>query len=237
MKAIVGIGGGELGLGETRPLDEYIVSLCKKEHPKALFLPTATHDSESYIAVFNDMYRSLGCDTSALRLWSFAGTAADVRELILYSDIVYIGGGCMEAMLQIWEKYKVQDALAEAYERGIICCGLSAGCICWTDHSYCDYDDGHGFFSAQCMGILPIIIGPHYSQQDWKGFDDFMKGQTLPGLAIDTNTALSVIDGEYRIIHGQEDKAAWLLADCGGTVVKVPYEGGDPQELMAQMLA
>ena len=179
MRAIVGIGGGELGRWETRQIDEYIVWLSGKEHPRALFIPTATHDEESYIRAFEDMYGSLGCDTAALRLWSWEGSAEDVRNFILEADIVYVGGGCMEAMLECWDRYDVGSALWEAWERGIICCGLSAGCICWTDHSYCDFDDGSGFFSCDCLGMLPIIIGPHYNQPEWQGFDEFMKGQQL----------------------------------------------------------
>lgn len=120
MRAIVGIGGGELGRWETRQIDEYIVWLSGKEHPRALFLPTATHDEEGYIRAFDNMYRDLGCETEALRLWSFEGSAEDVRNIILSADIVYVGGGCMESMLWIWDRFNVGGALWEAWERGII---------------------------------------------------------------------------------------------------------------------
>ncbi len=42
MGKIVAIGGGELRLGETKAIDQYIVGLCGKESPKLMFLPTAS---------------------------------------------------------------------------------------------------------------------------------------------------------------------------------------------------
>ena len=48
MGKIVAIGGGEIGEGETLAIDKEIVSLTGKDHPRALFIPTASSDSRGY---------------------------------------------------------------------------------------------------------------------------------------------------------------------------------------------
>ena len=49
------IGGGEIGRPdypvETTKLDKEIIRLTNKSHPKLLFLPTASSDSEGYVEV------------------------------------------------------------------------------------------------------------------------------------------------------------------------------------------
>lgn len=50
MLKIVAIGGGEIGRPgtqiETESIDRQIIALSAKKHPKLLFLPTASSDSE-----------------------------------------------------------------------------------------------------------------------------------------------------------------------------------------------
>ena len=48
MKAIVAIGGGEIGLGQTRAIDEYIVSLPDALIPQVLFIPSHVHSLSAF---------------------------------------------------------------------------------------------------------------------------------------------------------------------------------------------
>lgn len=75
--------------------------------------------------------------------------------------------------------------------------------------------------------MLPVIIGPHYNQPEWQGFDEYMKGQTLPGLAIENNTAFSVVDGQWYVIHADPDAKAYLIRNNNGEIEKTVYEGGN----------
>ena len=61
MKAIIPIGGGEISLKSTLKIDEYIVSLIKKETKKVLFIPTASGDMVSYIEKFKAYYGCCFC--------------------------------------------------------------------------------------------------------------------------------------------------------------------------------
>ena len=59
---IVAIGGGELRKLQTLRIDRRIVELTGRARPRALFIPTASQDSENYIATFRRVYGDkLGC--------------------------------------------------------------------------------------------------------------------------------------------------------------------------------
>src|ERR1035438_2631391 len=47
-KTIVAIGGGEIRTRGTAPIDREIIRLSQKKHPRLLFIPTASSDSERY---------------------------------------------------------------------------------------------------------------------------------------------------------------------------------------------
>ena len=60
--------------------------------------------------------------------------------MILDADIIYVGGGDTVRMMEKWKEYNVNSYLKEAYEKGVVLSGISAGSICWFEfgHSDCD---------------------------------------------------------------------------------------------------
>ena len=71
MKAIIPIGGGDIGTASTLKIDKYVISLANKEKPKVLFIPTASGDMQSYIDKFTNYYQSLGCEVKCKILMGF----------------------------------------------------------------------------------------------------------------------------------------------------------------------
>ena len=93
-----------------------------------MFIPTASDDSQGYIDVFNNIYGDkLGCITDTLLLINKDASDKDIKNKILSSDIIYVGGGNTSKMLDIWRKHKVDEYLGQAFEKGAILSGLSAG--------------------------------------------------------------------------------------------------------------
>ena len=56
-----------------------------------------------------------------------------LRELVLAQDVVYVSGGNTANALAIWCVHGFDAILREAWERGILLCGWSAGMICWFE--------------------------------------------------------------------------------------------------------
>jgi dipeptidase E len=52
---------------------------------------------------------------------------------VLAQDIVYVGGGSMRNLLAIWRAHRLDELLIEAWRRGTVLAGISAGAMCWFE--------------------------------------------------------------------------------------------------------
>lgn len=123
---IVAIGGGEIGRPgypiETERIDREIIRLTGKRRPKVLFLPTASGDDPSYWEVFQRYYgQRLGCRTDILYLLRQRPSFKEIKEKILSSDIIYVGGGNTLRMLRRWRRLGV-DKVLELAEKTVLYC-------------------------------------------------------------------------------------------------------------------
>ena len=227
MGKIVALGGGEIRLKETLPIDRFIVEFSETPTPKLLFIPTASGDSPGYVETIKTIYgEQLGCEVDALLLVNNEISEKEIERKILSADIIYVGGGSTSKMMEIWRRNRVDEYLKKAYENNIVLSGLSAGSICWflkghTD-SYSKNNPGEPRDHAQIRGIglIPAIHCPHYNEKGRTGFDDMMKTEMIPGIAIEDNCAFVIKDDLYKIIKSDSHRKAYLLKNYGGKVNK-----------------
>jgi len=93
-KAIVAIGGGEIRTRGTTDIDREIIRLSNRDHPRILFIPTASSDSEKYCRHFAEHFGNfLKCKTEVLFLIDAPPSAEEIERKIFSADIVYVGGG------------------------------------------------------------------------------------------------------------------------------------------------
>jgi dipeptidase E len=160
---IVAIGGGGDTLEQTRALFRHVLSLTGKERPRVIHVPTAMGDAPEGI-VWG--YERLGrlCDLSHVRFFPYP--PEDLRELVLAQDAIYVGGGNVANMLAIWRVHGFGDLLREAWQKGVVLFGVSAGMICWFEAVVTDsfglqlegLRDGLGFLSGSAC--------PHYDGEE-----------------------------------------------------------------------
>ena len=159
-RTIVAMGGGGFSMEPDNPLlDAYILGLAGAPRPRICFLPTASGDSDRYLA---DFYSAFARPAEASHLALFVRTVADLEAFLLDQDVIYVGGGNTANMLAIWRLHGVDRILRTAWERGVVLAGLSAGSICWFESGTTDsfgpdlaiLDDG--------LGFLPGSHCPHY---------------------------------------------------------------------------
>lgn len=229
MGRIVAIGGGDLSAGETLPIDRYIVSLARSESPRLLFIPTASHDSAGYIERFRAAYTPLGCVVDTLCLY---GEESDdgIRRKVLTADIIYVGGGNTEAMMELWRSRSVDRYLRQAYRAGTVLSGLSAGSICWfiaghSDSEFIAGADKPAYKWVRGLGFLPFLHCPHYNEPERQDFDAFFAGQAADAVALENNTAFVELDGEYFVIRSDPSARAVLLSWDGHAVQRRELSG------------
>ena len=171
MGKIVAIGGGDLSSLETLEIDREIISLTGKSRPKALFIPTASGDSVERWHEFESVYRGrLGCDTDFLYLLGVTPTPSELKEKILSSDLIFVGGGNTLKMMRRWRRLGVDRVLRSAHDKGIVLCGVSAGAICWFTHGHSDSmsfysSDSWSYIRVKGMGLIDAFACPHYDSE------------------------------------------------------------------------
>ncbi len=131
-RRIFAMGGGGFTMEPTNPLlDDYVLSLARTPRPRILFLPTAAGDTTGQINAFYARFAGRGCVPEHLSLFRLAEVERPLEEIIGEQDIVYAGGGSMRNLLAIWHAHELDRMLVEAWRRGAVLAGLSAGAMCW----------------------------------------------------------------------------------------------------------
>jgi peptidase E len=224
---IVAMGGGGFMMEpENLLLDRYILGLTGKERPKVLFVPTATGDSQERIDTFYRIYGDLDCEPGHLSL--FRHRTIHIRELVLGQDVIYVSGGNTRNMLVLWETWGLDTLLREAWERGIVLAGLSAGSICWFEEGVTDsipaaIPDMPGDLAAmRCLGFLPGSNCPHYDGEEARRPAYHLmigRGLISPGYAADDGVGLHYIGTELSRAVSSRPRAKGYRVERNGDVV------------------
>ena len=62
-----------------------------------------------------------------LSLFRMGDLRRPLRDVVLSQDVIYVGGGSMRNLLAIWQVHGLDRMLRDAWERGVVLAGLSAG--------------------------------------------------------------------------------------------------------------
>jgi peptidase E len=157
------MGGGGFMLDPASPLDELMLALSPAARPRVCLLPTPTGDSDRAIAAFFEAFSRRGCEPSCLRLF---GAPRSPAEHLAAQDVIYVSGGNTANALAVWRLHGVDRALRQAWERGAVLGGVSAGANCWFE---CSVTDSFGPQLAPLRDGLGILAGsfcPHYDGEE-----------------------------------------------------------------------
>ena len=199
----------------TKPIDEMVVKATGKQNPKVLLISTPTEDGKHnlklYIEAFKKQYESFGATVNALNLITENPTDTDIESMILSADAIYVSCGSSYLMIEEWRKRGVDKLLRQAYDKGTVMSGLSAGAIAWS--KYCNPDSFYTnkSFNLEALGWINALICPHYDSESHRpdSFKNMIKEKPeLVGIALDEHAAIEIVDDEYRIhSYGSGGKA------------------------------
>lgn len=204
-KTLICIGGGELRTKETLKIDGYIAERAKERaaaegrRAYGLFIPTASHDSMPYFNSFRKTYTSV-FDIKADVALTVYGEMNDekIADKFSKADFLYIGGGDTVFMLEHWKKTGLLERIREAYDRGVMVCGLSAGAICWFEQMYTDSASVmHGelpYAVHEGLNWISGIISPHYNLRALD-FDEIILYNNRDAVGLEDNSAVEIVNG------------------------------------------
>ncbi len=210
-----------------------IYNMIGKKNSKAVVICTAGKDNvenvNSYVTTAKTHFKTN--DVTALTLCTKLYDDQYLHDTIVGADVILVGGGQSEYMLDTWQMFKVDEYLKEAYNKGVLCCGASAGGMCWT---YAGWNDFYGLPESEYkffygLDLVPIYYGPHFSNSAlWAQFDQAIRKELTPkyniGYAMENGAGLVFIDGvatkcvredtnshiyEYKFADGKWTRSEW----------------------------
>ena len=223
-KQIIAIGGGGFGRSPGEGLiEKYILDQSEKNDPKICFIPTATGDNEAYKVNYYSTFSKLHCSPSHLDLFK---RTPNLKDLILKQDIIFVGGGNTKSMLAVWKDWGLDLLLKEAYEKGVIMSGVSAGAICWFDQGVTD-SWAEDLKIMDCLGFIEGACCPHYDEEPQRkpSLNKFITEKALKSCyAVDGGCALHIEDEEeFKSVVFSKNKNSFLVEMKDNKVTEKPY--------------
>jgi peptidase E len=197
-KHIIALGGGGFSMEpDNLALDRYILEQAATANPTVCFVPTASGDADNYIMRFYAAFATLPCRPRHLPLFR---QPRDLAAIVAQCDVIYVGGGNTRNMLAIWRASGFDLLVQQAWERGVVLCGVSAGAICWFEQGLTD--SWGGLDPMNCLGFVRGSCCPHYDGEPGRRsayLNLIQNGALAAGYALDDGAAAHFIDD--RLAH------------------------------------
>lgn len=166
-RRILATSGGFLPVGRwgvVRPggLMLEAMRLTGRERPRVCLVMTASGDDSAYLArTYSALHGIADVDHLAL----FTMPNRDPEEILGRSDLIWVGGGSVANLLALWELHGVDDLMRDAWERGVVLAGVSAGSICWHVGGPTDSFGPTLRPVTNGLGLIPYGNGVHYDSE------------------------------------------------------------------------
>ena len=229
---IVAMGGGGFSMEpENRLLDDFVLSLAGRQLPRICFISTASAESPAYIVKF---YRAFSGRAVPTDLTIFdppalprqPSSTALLPTFLAEQDIIYVGGGNTANLLAIWRMHGIDQAVRDAWGKGVVLCGVSAGMICWFRGGV---TDSFGGLDAlwDGLGLLDGTACPHYDgEKERRSTYHRLIAEGFPGgYAADDGAALHFRGTELvEVVSSRPNATAYRVESIDGHVVETPLK-------------
>ena len=223
-KQIIAIGGGGFGRNPgDGVIEQYILDQTGNEKPNICFIPTATGDNEAYKVNYYSTFSKLDCNPIHL---DFFKRTPDLEQLIPQQDAIFVGGGNTKSMLAVWKDWNLDKLLKEAYEKGVVMSGVSAGANCWFERAVVDSWE-EDLRVIDCMGFIKGICCPHYDEEPQRrpAVKTFLENGIIDSCySVEGNCALHIKnDDEYLSVDFGKEKNAYIVSIDDGKVKEAAF--------------
>ena len=223
LRQIVAFGGGGFSMESGNPLlDDYVLNLSGSKRPRVCFLPSASGDADHYIVRFYRAFPAERCEASHISLFRREQGPEDLRGHLLSQDLIYVGGGSVISLLGVWRAHGIDVILREAWEAGVVLCGLSAGSLCWFAEAVTGF---HGApRRVEGLGLLPFSNCVHYEPRSSRrlAYHEFLREGMASGYAAEDGAALHFVGSELRrVVASRPESRGYRLDADGQRVVEM----------------
>ena len=218
--------GGKGKDSNLNHIENEIIKMTNKKNPIILYCPYATKDIEKSINKFHNLMKNLECEIIDLTF----DNINDFDFLLNKADILYVGGGVSDDLVDIFKKYNLDKVLYKYLDSNKIYAGSSAGAMLYTKVAMGDKDmfsdnfHNYNYKMVDCLGILNISICPHYQNEDLIFYNDVIKEYSLDSFGIEEDTAVIIDDNKYGCLKDDKKRSVYYFSRDNYLMVPL-YEG------------
>ena len=212
------------GGGFNEPFIRYMAQLSGKKRPRVCYLPTASADSPSGIISWFRSCAALDVEPHVQE--SFIASTRQTKgwdEVLLSMDGIVCSGGNTLNQQAIWKAQGIDVVLKEAWDRGIVLGGASAGSLCWFEEGTTDSRPKE-LTTVKCLGFLKGSHSPHYDREPGRRplYQKLIgSGEMKPGYACDNDAGIYFEDNEVkRVVATRPDAKVYYVSVVNGKVVE-----------------
>jgi peptidase E len=214
------IAGGGYGTAFIR----YMAQLTGKPRPRLCYLPTASADRPDGTISWFRSCAPLNVEPFVQE--SFIASTRQAQgwdEVLLSMDGIVASGGNTLNQQAIWKAQGIDVVLREAWDRGIVLGGASAGSLCWFEEGTTDSRPKE-LSIVKCLGFLKGSHSPHYDREPGRRplYQKLIgSGEMKPGYACDNDAGIYFEDNEVkRVVATRADAKVYYVSVVGGRVVE-----------------
>ncbi len=153
------------------------------------------------------------------------------EEVLLSVDGIVVSGGNTLNQQVIWKAHGIDVILREAWNRGIVLGGASAGSLCWFEEGTTDSRPKE-LSKVECLGFLEGSHSPHYDSEENRRpmyHRLIASGELKPGYACDNDAGIYFEGTEVRrVVKTRAEAKVYHVSLVNGEIVE--------QELEAEMI-
>jgi dipeptidase E len=212
------------GGGFNTAFIRYMATLTGAPRPRLCYLPTASADSPAGIISWFRSCAPLNVEPFVQESF-IASTRQDKgwEEVLLSMNGIVCSGGNTLNQQAIWKAQGIDAVLRQAWDRGVVLGGASAGSLCWFEEGTTDSRPKE-LSTVQCLGFLKGSHSPHYDREPGRRplYQKLIaSGQMKPGYACDNDAGIYFEDNDVkRVVATRADAKVYYVSMVNGKLTE-----------------
>ena len=216
------------GGGFNTAFIRYMAALTGKKRPRICYLPSASADSTTGTLSFYKNCATLDVEPHVQNVFIESLSQKEGwDEVFLSMDAIVCSGGNTLNQQAIWKAQGIDVVLRQAWEKGIVLGGASAGSLCWFDEGTTD-SRPKALSVVKCLGFIKGSHSPHYDAEPGRRplYQKLIaSGEMKPGYACDNDAGIYFEDNEVkRIVSARAGAKVYYVSMVGGKIVEKVME-------------
>lgn len=210
------------GGGFNTAFIRYMAALTGKKRPKICYVPSASADSTESTLHFYQNCAVLDVEPHVQNVFiESLSQKLGWDEVFLSMDGIVCSGGNTLNQQAIWKAQGIDLVLRQAWEKGIVLGGASAGSLCWFEEGTTD-SRPKALSIVKALGFIKGSHSPHYDAEPGRRplYQKLIaSGEMKPGYACDNDAGIYFEDNTVkRVVSARKGAKVYYVSMVSGKI-------------------